>query len=165
MAHSHSKTASAPPCRPRSPTSTTTAHKCKYDRVGITFEADQVVNRTYVEGLNGNNATDTDATSIATYFIQTDSITNSLLHVQAQIDAAAAYLLEPAPEARYTDVSTQFTMLGTASNATPSQSSTLATPSPLKKHSQRALAPPALCHKSYRSKASSMRSTSIPGTA
>ena len=83
----------------------------KYDRVGITFEADQVVNRAYVEGLDGTNATDTDATSIATYFIQTESITNSLLHVQGQIDAAAAYLLEPDPEARYTDVSTQFTML------------------------------------------------------
>lgn len=92
--------------------------QCKYDRVGITFEADQVVNRTYVEGLNGNNATDTDATSIATYFIQTDSITNSLLHVQGQIDAAAAYLLEPDPEARYTDVSTQFTMLTSAQRDT-----------------------------------------------
>jgi len=85
-----------------------------YDRVGITFEADQVVNRTYIEGLNGNNATDSDATSIATYFIQTDSIINSLLHEQAQIDAAAAYLLEPQPEARYTDVSTKFNMLTTA---------------------------------------------------
>ncbi len=89
-----------------------------YDRVGITFEADQVVNRAVVTGLDGTSATATDATSIATYFIQTDSIGNSLLHVQAQIDAAAAYLLEPDPEARYTDVSTQFTMLTTAQRDT-----------------------------------------------
>jgi len=89
-----------------------------YDRAGITFEADQVVNRTYVEGLNGNNATDSDATSIATYFIQTDSIINSLLHEQAQIDAAAAYLLQAKPEARYTDVSTKFNMLTAAQRDT-----------------------------------------------
>lgn len=89
-----------------------------YDRVGITFEADQVVNRAYLEALNGNNATDTDATSIATYFIQTDSITNSLLHIQGEIDEAAAYLLEPQPEARYTDVSTKFNMLTTGQRDT-----------------------------------------------
>lgn len=89
-----------------------------YDRVGITFEADQVVNRTYIEALDGKNATDLDATSIATYFIQTDSITNSLLHTQSEIDAAAAYLLEPQPEARYTDVSTKFSMLTTAQRDT-----------------------------------------------
>jgi hypothetical protein len=89
-----------------------------YDRVGITFEADQVVNRTYVEGLDGKNATDLDAGSIATYFIQTESITNSLLHVQGQIDAAAAYLLEPQPEARYTDISTKFNMLTIAQRDT-----------------------------------------------
>lgn len=89
-----------------------------YDRVGITFEADQVVNRTYIEALDGTNATDLDAGSIATYFIQTESITNSLLHVQGQIDAAATYLLEPQPEARYTDVSTKFNMLTTAQRDT-----------------------------------------------
>ena len=89
-----------------------------YDRVGITFEADQVVNRTYVQGLGGANATDLDASSIATYFIQTESITNSLLHEQSQIDAAADYLLEPQPEARYTDVSTKFNMLTTAQRDT-----------------------------------------------
>jgi len=90
----------------------------KYDRVGITFEADAVVNRTYLEGLNGNNATDLDTDSIDTYFIQTESITNSLLHEQTQIDEAAAYLLEPEPEPRYTDVSTKFNMLTTAQRDT-----------------------------------------------
>ena len=84
-----------------------------YNGVGISFEADAVVNRVVVTGLNGNTATATDAGSIAEYFIQTDSITNSLLHVQGEIDTAASYLLNPEPEARYTSVETAFLMLTT----------------------------------------------------
>jgi hypothetical protein len=85
-----------------------------YDTVGITFEADSVVNRAVVTGLDGTTATDTDAASIALYFTQTTSITNSLLHVQGQIDDAAAYLLDGEPEARYTDVGVSFVALSTA---------------------------------------------------
>jgi hypothetical protein len=85
-----------------------------YDTVGITFEADQVVNRATVTGLDGKTATDEDLTSIATYFIQTTSITNSLLANQGEIDTAAAYLLNGEPEARYTDVSTYFASLTTS---------------------------------------------------
>ena len=90
----------------------------KYDGVGISFEADSVVNRSVVTGLNGNTATADNATSIATYFIQTSSITNSLLHEQPSIDTAAAYLLNPEPEARYTSVATKFLMLTTAQKDT-----------------------------------------------
>jgi hypothetical protein len=90
----------------------------KYNGVGISFEADAVVNRVVVTGLNGNTATATDAGSISTYFIQTDSITNSLLHVQGEIDTAASYLLNPEPEARYTSVETAFLMLTTAQKDT-----------------------------------------------
>ena len=85
-----------------------------YDTVGITFEADSVVNRAVVTGLDGTTATDTDAASIALYFTQTTSITNSLLHVQGQIDDAAAYLLDGEPEARYTDVGVTFASLTSA---------------------------------------------------
>jgi len=85
-----------------------------YDTVGITFEADQVVNRAVVTALDDKTATDSDAASIATYFTQTTSITNSLLHVQGQIDDAAAYLLNGEPEARYTDVGTYFASLSSA---------------------------------------------------
>ena len=85
-----------------------------YNGVGISFEADAVVNRTVVTGLNGNTAIASDATSIATYFIQTNSITNSLLHEQPSIDTAATYLLNGEPEARYTSVETDFLMLSTA---------------------------------------------------
>ena len=90
----------------------------KYDGVGISFEADAVVNRSVVTGLNGNTAIADDAISIATYFIQTSSITNSLLHEQPSIDTAAAYLLNPEPEARYTSVATKFLMLTTAQKDT-----------------------------------------------
>jgi hypothetical protein len=89
-----------------------------YNGVGISFEADAVVNRAVVTGLDGTTATASDATSIATYFIQTNSITNSLLHEQTAIDTAAAYLLNGEPEARYTSVETDFLMLTTAQRDT-----------------------------------------------
>ena len=90
----------------------------KYDGVGISFEADSVINRSVVTGLDGDTYTATDAGSIATYFIQTSSITNSLLHEAAAIQAAAEYLLNPEPEARYTSVATKFLMLTTAQKDT-----------------------------------------------
>ena len=93
----------------------------KYDGVGISFEADAVINRSVVTGLDGDSYTATDPASIATYFIQTSSITNSLLHEASAIQAAAEYLLNPEPEPRYTSVATKFLMLTT------SQKDTLAT--------------------------------------
>jgi hypothetical protein len=93
----------------------------KYTGVGISFEADQVINRTVVTGLDGTSATDSDATSIATYFIQTTNIGNSLLHEAGAISTAASYLLNGQPEARYTSVETSFTLL------TNSQRDTVAT--------------------------------------
>lgn len=85
-----------------------------YDELGITFEADAVTNRAYVEGLDGTNATADDATSQATYFIQTNSITNSLLHDATEIADAAAYLLDGEPEARFNSVGCSFTALSSA---------------------------------------------------
>ena len=93
----------------------------KYDGLGISFEANEVINRSVVTGLNNNTATATNAGSIATYFIQTSSILNSLLHEQTSIDTAASYLLNPQPEPRFTSVETKFLML------TDAQKDTLAT--------------------------------------
>ena len=90
----------------------------KFDGVGISFEADSVINRAVVTGLDGKTATATDAGSIATYFIQTTSITNSLLNEQTSIDDAADYLLNPEPEPRYTSVTTKYLMLTTAQKDT-----------------------------------------------
>jgi hypothetical protein len=93
----------------------------KYTGVGISFEADQVINRTVVTGLDGTSSTATDDPSIATYFIQTTNIGNSLLHEAGAISTAASYLLNGQPEARYTSVETSFTLL------TNSQRDTVAT--------------------------------------
>ena len=82
-----------------------------YDNLEVEFDADTVVNRAVVAGLNNNTATASDAGSQATYFIQNVSILNSLLHLQAEIDSLASYLLSPDPEPRYTAVSTTFAML------------------------------------------------------
>ena len=90
----------------------------KYDGVGISFEADSVINRSVVTALDGKTSTATDAGSIATYFIQTSSITNSLLHIQGEVDSAAIYLLNAEPEARYTSVATKYLMLTTAQKDT-----------------------------------------------
>ena len=90
----------------------------KYDGVGISFEADSVVNRAVVSGLSGSSHTATDPASIATYFIQTVSITDSLLHNAGQIQDAAEYLLNPEPEPRYTSVATKYLMLTTAQKDT-----------------------------------------------
>jgi len=93
----------------------------KYDGLGISFEANEVVNRSVITALNGKTATATNAGSIAEYFTQTSAITNSLLHEQTEIDTAAAYLLHPQPEPRFTSVETKFLML------TDAQKDTLAT--------------------------------------
>jgi hypothetical protein len=90
----------------------------KYNGVGISFEADAVVNRAVVTNLNGTTSTATDAGSIAQYFIQTTSITNSLLDDAGAISTAASYLLNPEPEPRYTSVETAFLMLTTAQKDT-----------------------------------------------
>ena len=82
-----------------------------YDNLEVEFDAENVVNRAVVIGLDGDSSTADDATSQATYFIQNVSITNSLLHDATEIAALASYLLEPDPEPRYTAVSTSFSML------------------------------------------------------
>jgi hypothetical protein len=87
----------------------------KYNGVGITFEADQVVNRASVTIAGGNTPqVADDLLSQGVYFIQTESITESLLHNNAAALTLAEYLLEGEPEARYTSVQTQFNMLTTA---------------------------------------------------
>lgn len=83
----------------------------KYTDLAIAFDADDVINRVYIEALDGKTATDTEAASIAKYFTQSLSITNSLLHNQSEIDDLAAYLLEPEPAPRYTSLTTTYSRL------------------------------------------------------
>lgn len=83
----------------------------KYNDLSIAFDADEVVNRAYVQALDGDSALDTDAASIAKYFTQSRSITNSLLHEQTDLDDLAEYLLVPEPLPRYTSLTTTFSRL------------------------------------------------------
>jgi hypothetical protein len=89
-----------------------------YDGVGITFEADQVVNRAAVSIIGGSVEVADDAASQAKYFIQTTSITESLLHNDAAAQALATYLLNAEPEARYTSLTTNLNKLTTAQRDT-----------------------------------------------
>jgi len=83
----------------------------KYNGVGISFEADQVINRVVVRTLGDNSATAEDTASQATYFIQTTDINNSLLDTDAAALTLAEYLLVGEPIARYTDLTTNFASL------------------------------------------------------
>ena len=89
-----------------------------YDSVGITFEADQVVNRAAVAIRGGTQEVAEDLASQAKYFIQTTSITDSLLHNDTAALALANYLLEAEPEARYTSLGTNLNKLTTAQRDT-----------------------------------------------
>lgn len=88
-----------------------------YDQLGITFEADAVTNRVYIENLDGHSATADDLASQAMFFVQTNSITNSLLD-NSEVAAAATYLLNGTPEARYNSVETVFGALTNAQRDT-----------------------------------------------
>ncbi len=88
-----------------------------YDGLGITFEADQVTNRVLIENLGTAVETAEDLASQAAFFIQTNSITNSLLD-DTELAAAATYLLDPYPEARYNSVETVFGALTNAQRDT-----------------------------------------------
>jgi len=88
-----------------------------FDALGITFEADSVTNRVYIENLDGHSATANDLGSQATFFVQTNSITNSLLD-DSELADASTYLLNAVPEPRYNSVETVLGALTTAQRDT-----------------------------------------------
>ena len=90
-----------------------------YDNVGISFEANQVINRASVTHAGGNTPQIAeDLTSQATYFIQTTAIGDALVHNDTAALDLANYLLVGQPEARYTNVSTLFASLTDAQRDT-----------------------------------------------
>jgi hypothetical protein len=89
-----------------------------FDSLGISFEADQVVNRAAVAIAGGTQEIAQDLASQAKYFIQTTSITDSLGNNDTAALALANYLLSPEPEARYTAVGTNLNKLTTAQRDT-----------------------------------------------
>jgi hypothetical protein len=90
-----------------------------YDQVGISFEANQVVNRASVTHAGASTPEIAeDLASQATYFIQTNSISDALVHNNTAALDLANYLLVGEPEPRYTNVSTAFLMLTDAQRDT-----------------------------------------------
>ena len=90
-----------------------------YDNVGISFEANQVINRASVTHAGASSPeVAEDLTSQATYFIQTTAINDALVHDDTAALALANYLLVGQPEARYTNVSTLFASLTDAQRDT-----------------------------------------------
>jgi hypothetical protein len=90
-----------------------------YDNVGISFEANQVINRAAVEHAGATSPEIAeDLASQATYFIQTTAISEALVHNNTAALDLANYLLVGQPEARYTNVSTLFASLTDAQRDT-----------------------------------------------
>ena len=90
-----------------------------YDNVGISFEANQVINRASVTHAGASSPEIAeDLASQATYFIQTTAISDALVHNDAAALDLANYLLVGQPEARYTNVSTLFASLTDAQRDT-----------------------------------------------
>jgi hypothetical protein len=83
-----------------------------YDNVGISFEANQVINRAAVQHAGASSPEIAeDLASQATYFIQTTAISDALVHNDTAANVLANYLLVGQPQARYTNVSTLFASL------------------------------------------------------
>lgn len=85
----------------------------RYSGVDINFGADKVVNRATVTTLQDPNQPQTaeDLASQAQYFIQAESIGDSLLHNTTAALDLADYLLSPQPQAIFTQVETEFQTL------------------------------------------------------
>jgi hypothetical protein len=90
-----------------------------YDNVGISFEANQVINRASVQHAGATSPEIAeDLASQATYFIQTTAISDALVHNDVAANVLANYLLVGQPQARYTNVSTLFASLTDAQRDT-----------------------------------------------
>ena len=86
-----------------------------YNSLGITYNADLIVNRASIQHLGATSPeVADDAASQTKYLIQNISITNSLLHNDAAALDLAEYLLVGEPEATFNAVQTDYLMLTTA---------------------------------------------------
>ena len=89
-----------------------------YQSLGITFAAEDIVNRVAVTPAGGTQQVAEDLTSQATYFIKSIYIENSLLHDNAAALTLADYLLFPVPDYRFNSVETFYGRLTAAQRDT-----------------------------------------------
>lgn len=80
----------------------------RYTELNIEYDADIVVNSVAITRIGGTVQTASDATSIATYFIQEYDDTSNLVSSDAQALTLAQYLLNPDPEPRFTGLTAYF---------------------------------------------------------
>jgi hypothetical protein len=80
-----------------------------YSAIDISFQADTVVNRASVQHAGATSPeVAEDLVSQAAYLVQTQSITDSLVHNDAAALTLAQYLISPDPEARFNFLGTEF---------------------------------------------------------
>jgi hypothetical protein len=80
-----------------------------YSAIDISFQADTVVNRASIQHAGATSPqVAEDLVSQAAYLVQTQSITDSLLHNDAAALTLAEYLISPDPEARFNFLGTEF---------------------------------------------------------
>lgn len=80
-----------------------------YSAIDISFQADTVVNRASIQHAGATSPqVAEDLVSQAAYLVQTQSITDSLLHNDAAALTLAEYLISPDPEPRFNFLGTEF---------------------------------------------------------
>jgi len=90
-----------------------------YSAIDISFQADTVVNRASIQHAGASSPqVAEDLVSQAAYLVQTESITDSLLHNDAAALTLAQYLITANPEARFNFLGTEFPGLSTANQET-----------------------------------------------
>lgn len=85
-----------------------------YNAIGITFKAEDLINRAAVTPAGGTQQVAEDLASQATYFVKSLYIDGSLLHDNAAALDLATYLLYPEPDYRFDRLETWFGSLTTA---------------------------------------------------
>ena len=85
-----------------------------YRQLGITFAAEDIVNRVAVTPLGGTQQVADDAGSQSEYFIKSLYIDGSLLHDNTAAATLASYLLFPEPDYRFNTVETFYGRLTAA---------------------------------------------------
>ena len=92
---------------------THTTH-ARYNQLGITFKAEDIVNRVAITPAGGTQQVADDTDSQTEYLIKALYIDGSLLHDNAAALTLAQYLLFPDAEPRFNQVQTQYARLTAA---------------------------------------------------
>ena len=82
-----------------------------YNQLGITFKAEDIVNRVAITPKGGSQQLAQDTNSQSTYLVKSLYISDSLLHDNSAALTLANYLLFPEAEPRFNQVQTQYARL------------------------------------------------------